>query len=590
MHLYKVIIIFGIVKRFLSVLLLFLCCHLLSAQVAPHPRLLANPEPLRPDAPWYARQVDSIIHAFSDEVLGEPVLERTLKGRRLLAISREALKRVFWLAYTYRAYGGEVYARRAVEEMLAVSRFSDWNPSHFLDVGEMTLALAIGYDWLYNRMSGEERLEIGTAIMEKGLQAAQNPSDAWFYNSNINWNSVCNAGMVYGALAIWENDPAFCGKMLEKSLESSLLAYQAYAPEGGFAEGYNYWGYGTSFQIMLEAVANCPERLPEGFLQSARFIQFMSTPSGRSFNFSDSYLAANFQYMQAWMSAVTGDSSLLYPELALLKRGAKPAEERLLPMFLLYLDPSRENTVPSENVFSSGGTTPVYIYREGWESDRDAYLGIKGGHAQSSHSHQDQGSFFFEADGVAWATDLGMQDYNSLESLGLDIWDMTQDSERWEVFRIGPWSHNIITINGHAPKVNYKAYFSRTFSGKRHGAALDLTALYNEDAASYTREVYLEKGILHIDDLVEAGDSTCTVRWAMCTEASATIQGDRIVLESDGHTRTLKGGKGLVPHIWPATYPGPKLHSYDAPNPGKTLVGFTCTIPAHAIKRLSVEL
>ena len=217
-------------------------------------------------------------------------------------------------------------------------------------------------------------------------------------------------------------------------------------------------------------------------------------------------------------------------------------------------------------------------------------MGVKGGHAQSSHSHQDQGSFFFEADGVLWAADLGMQEYNSLESIGLDIWDMAQDSERWEVFRIGPWSHNILTINGHAPKVNHKADISRTFSGRRHGAALDLTALYDEDAVSCRREVYLKRGTLHVKDYVHAGDSACTVRWAMCTEASARIEGDEIVLESGGVTRRLRGGRGMVPHIWPATFPGPHLHSYDAPNPGRTMVGFTCTVPAHGRKKLHVKL
>ena len=65
----------------------------------------------------------------------------------------------------------------------------------------------------------------------------------------------------------------------------------------------------------------------------------------------------------------------------------------------------------------------------------------------SSHSHCAQGSFYFESDGVAWAADLGMQNYNSLESRGVDLWNMKQAGQRWEVFRIGPWSHNILTLD-----------------------------------------------------------------------------------------------------------------------------------------------
>ena len=145
--------------------------------------------------------------------------------------------------------------------MMAVSAFSDWNPSHFLDVGEMTMAVAIGYDWLYDEMTADERATVVRAIIDKGLKPAQNEADAWFYRSEINWNSVCNAGMVYGALAVWEEDPDFCRSMLEKSIDSNQLAYKAYAG-GGYPEGYNYWGYGTSFQIMLEAALESALRWP----------------------------------------------------------------------------------------------------------------------------------------------------------------------------------------------------------------------------------------------------------------------------------------------------------------------------------------
>ena len=84
-----------------------------------------------------------------DRTLTEPPVERIKEGKRLLAISRIALKRIYYLSYAYRMTGDRKYALRAEQEMLAVSRFTDWNPTHFLDVGEMVMALAIGYSWLY---------------------------------------------------------------------------------------------------------------------------------------------------------------------------------------------------------------------------------------------------------------------------------------------------------------------------------------------------------------------------------------------------------------------------------------------------------
>ena len=57
----------------------------------------------------------------------------------------------------YRLYGDRRHLDRCLAEMRAVSAFQDWNPRHFLDVAEMSLALALGYDWLYGDLSEEDR-------------------------------------------------------------------------------------------------------------------------------------------------------------------------------------------------------------------------------------------------------------------------------------------------------------------------------------------------------------------------------------------------------------------------------------------------
>ena len=627
----------------------------------PHPRLLMlkGEEPQVDPESMFAR-ADSVIVAFSDAVLSQPVVTRKMIGRRLLGTSREALKRIFWLGYTYRTRGGEAYARKAIDEMLAVSAFSDWNPAHFLDVGEMTMAAAIGYDWFYDQMTPRERKTVAKAIIDKGLKPALNKDDAWFYNSEINWNPVCNAGMVYGALAVWEEDPDFCRSMLEKSLESNKLAYKAYEG-GGYPEGYNYWGYGTSFQIMLEeALTNVfrdrflfvdedrkgsgivRNEIPDDFYASSDFIRFTSTPAGNCFSFSDSYRKASAQYMQAWMASRVGDPTLLDPEIRIMENTGykRLCEERLFPMFLISLvfrAWSGGGGIPFEHYYQCGGTTPIFVYRSGWKSQVDDYLGVKGGLTMSSHSHCDQGSFYFESDGVAWATDLGMQDYNSLESAGVDLWDMTQDSERWEVFRIGPFSHNILTVNGHTPKVNHPVSIAQTWTPVRPswdwedriGAVLDLTDIYAEDLDSCKRAVYLRGEDLNILDLVQAGDSACTIRWAMCTEAEASMQDcseispygleERfLVLKSGRYKREISAEfvetrfrfpafplnsidpdiPDIAPHIWPTTFDPATpdvdgmqyLHPTDAPNPGTSLVGYTFTLQPHQKVVLHVTL
>ncbi|MBR5072367.1 MAG: heparinase II/III family protein [Bacteroidales bacterium] len=607
--------------RRLFLLIMLSCSIAAAAENAPgaHPRLLmrAGEEPAA--AAGLPLRVDSVIRAYSDAVLDVPPVERSMTGNRLLQTSREVLKRVFWLSWTYRMHGGEIYARRAVEEMLAVSAFSDWNPSHFLDDAEMTMALAIGYDWLYPCMTGDERAVVSGAIMDKGLKAALNDADAWFYRIGNNWNSVCNACMVFGALAVWENDPDFCRAMLGKSLESNKLAYTAYAG-GGYPEGYNYWGYSTSFQIMLEVAME--EAFPgwhpqaegyDDFLASADFIRFTTTPAGNCFSYSDCGRRAVWHYMQSWMAGRRNDPSLLYTENKIVEETgfSRLCEERLLPMYIICADRQRmaldEEVCPDDHYFHAGGTTPVFVYRGGWISPDDDYLGVKGGMSMSSHSHCDQGSFYFESDGVAWATDLGMQSYDSLEKAGVDLWDIIWDGERWQIFLPGPFSHNILTVNGHVPRVDRQVDFSGMWMpddplcGGRIGASLDLTALYMEDLDSCSRTVYLQDGDLHVIDAVQAGDSLCTVRWAMCSEAEASLKGDGVLLRSGGHVRMLEaeitGGGEPAAGIWPTTYEAGKdiegmqhLHPTDAPNPGTALVGYNFILEPHQSAVLHVVL
>jgi len=85
-----------------------------------------------------------------------------------LSVSREALKRLLTLSWAYRSCGDERYLKRAEQEMPAIADFSDWNPSHFLDVVEMTTAMAIGYDWLYNDLSDFPHVAIDMTEAYKG--------------------------------------------------------------------------------------------------------------------------------------------------------------------------------------------------------------------------------------------------------------------------------------------------------------------------------------------------------------------------------------------------------------------------------------
>ena len=325
------------------------------------------------------KRVHDAIISECDEILDLPPVERVVKGRRLLHTSREALRRIFWLSYSYRMTGNETYAERAVQEMLAVCRFPDWNPPHFLDVGEMVMAVAIGYDWLYDKITPEERRFISQAIDEKGFQPAENEDQAWFYNADNNWNQVCCGGLLYGALATYEDRPERSSELIDLYVKSVPFALACYAPDGGYPEGFHYWGYGTSFQVMMIAAlesalgTDMGLNASPGFLETSAFVRFMTAPSGISYNFSDALPYAPCNPMMFWFASRNGDMSGVWLEKKNIENLPDDfmdnvnrlfSEYRLLPALLIFCAGIDMDAVvpPSDNARLFAGKTPVFVF------------------------------------------------------------------------------------------------------------------------------------------------------------------------------------------------------------------------------------
>ncbi len=182
-----------------------------------HPRLfatrseLANLSKTVASDPLRKQLADAVV-AQANLLHDEKLVERQLVGRRLLGVSRTCKDRVLVLATAYYLTGDERHAERCKEEMLAAARFSNWNPSHYLDVAEMTTALAIGYDWLYDQLDPANRQEIRKAIVEKGIRVPFTTNyNGWVHSTN-NWGQVCHGGMTIGTLAVLEDEPELAAK------------------------------------------------------------------------------------------------------------------------------------------------------------------------------------------------------------------------------------------------------------------------------------------------------------------------------------------------------------------------------------------
>ncbi|AUD03829.1 heparinase [Spirosoma pollinicola] len=577
-----------------------------TAKLPDHPRLLllkgeeeTIKRTINADKTW--AQLHQAILAECDAMLPSVPLERIQIGRRLLDKSREALRRVFYLSYAWRMTHQTKYLQRAEKELLAVSAFSDWNPSHFLDVAEMTMAVSIGYDWLYNDLSAPSRALIKAAILTKGIATSMDPkNNSWLTSSN-NWNQVCNAGITYGAIAIYEDQPEASKALINRALQSVILPMGDYKPDGAYPEGYSYWGYGTSFNVLLisalDKLFGSDFGLSEqpGFLKSAGYLENMTGPSGKAFNYSDSGLGGELQPAMFWFAKKLNNPSLLWVERSRLMNSdvKKYVRDRILPAALLWSNGVKldQMTEPTSLMWVGAGKTPVALMRSSWSDPSAIYVAMKGGSPSTNHAHMDAGSFVVEADGVRWAMDFGMQEYESLEAKGVDLWNMKQNSQRWQILRYNNFAHNTLTVNGQLQRVEGVAPLTGYASTPMFmNATADLTSLYKESVLKANRGVALiNKAYVVVRDEIETLPAETTVRWTMLSPASAKLIGaNKVELTKDGKTLTLQVMEPAT--VTMKTWPTDPIHEYDAPNPGTILVGFEVKLPASTKTAITVTL
>lgn len=593
-------------KRLLTILAVLLSASAIAqpsldfSKMPQHPRLIlkkGDVEAMRTmvetDAPL--RVLHTILEDRTNNLyMQKEPCQRVKTGIRLLAISREVLRRVVHCCYMYLVDGDEIYARRAEQEMLAAASFSDWNPSHFLDVAELLAALAIGYDWLYDYLSPESRRIIEDAIIEKGLRTAT-PKVHWL-RDNTNRTQVCNAGLVMGALAVYERIPKEAETLIEESLKRNAKSLGMYAPDGVYPEGYGYWIYGNWYEVMLiESLrsalgTSCGIEDAPGFLQSGLFANFMTSPIGRTFNFYD----CDNQYNEInpllyWFALETGDMSLVWQDRKRLLdeeniRGINPQS----PLAMIFAARCNlKNVQPISRKFWAGqGNNPMFLYRGGWTNETDSYLAAKGGSPSNSHAHMDEGSFIYEWGGVRWARDLGLQGYHSLESKGLRL---GRYGDRWSIYRLNNFSHNTLTINEKIHKIEGRATMTTIFDKRDcHGAEFDLSDMFT-DMKRVVRKIYIDDSdkVTCIDAL-ETINIKSDVRWNMCTFAKAEIVDDNTILLKEN-------GKSLVVRVVSPTNAKAYIMSnntntfYDAKNQG-VRVGFAVTMAPNTQCLLKVEL
>lgn len=495
-------------------------------------------------SPGLLRDLSVFVRRLADHELDEPVVTRAMEGRRLLHISRAVLRRVIHCGIGYQLEHDERYARRAILDLQAAAAFSDWNPSHFLDVGEMCCAFALGLDWLDGALTDAERTALEDALVRLGLQAGLADPKAWFIVATNNWNAVCNGGLAMGAIAVRHRYPEIAEALIARCISQLPLHGENYRPEGAFVEGSTYWAYGTVYHVLaVESILRATgsthglDALP-GFRESAAYMTQMVGPSGEFYSYFDSRPERIPLPALLWFGRHFDDSVATRTEAEAIRRAIRGelapilwTENRFFALSLLWLNPAHlDDTFSPPLAWSGDGANPVAFWRDSWKPDA-VWLGAKGGRATLSHGHIDAGSFVLEAGGVRWAIDPGMEEYHRLEAMGVNLWG----ADRWTLFRLGPEAHSLPRIDGIAPDCEGSCPRIHWNATPIRSVTFDLTGLYPKVVTRLHRTIFAgaEGGTCWRDEVdgLAAGQ---VYRFTWVTNAEVGIEESGVLLSEAG--------------------------------------------------------
>lgn len=512
--------------------------------VAEHPRLILTPERLS----WLKKQAaaDTLLQRYvrqtldkADKMLSpkEKPLKKELTDRNMLSVSREAVERIYYLGFAWRWTGEQCYLDAARANLLNVCSFDDWNPRHFLDVAEMTHAAAIGYDWLYDQLDQKERDKVRRAIETKGLDAGlevyANPKSGFHMRVN-NWNQVCNNGMIIGALAVGDVDPAYLTKIIPVAVETMPKAMEAFDPEGVCVEGPGYWHYAVryctyGFASMLSAMNTdfglstvCP-----GFAQTGYFPIVTTGPTNLMLSYSDCAMRSPRKPLppMMWLAGHFSDPAFSESEHDVLLR--YPAQV----WHVIYYTPRVEGWAAEATLDKYLESHVAVACMRSSMTPEALFVGMKAGTTEVSHVQLDMGNFEMDALGERWIIDLGADSY-SLPGY-FDFKD-----RRWNYYRNVTSSHNLPVFCGKEQALkSYADMKHMDFACAEPFVVIDLDNPYREVASSMQRGIKLvdsRRAMIVQDEfaLLRPG----AMDWGVMTDSDLQIDGNKATFTAGGKT------------------------------------------------------
>jgi hypothetical protein len=535
----------------------------LKASLKDHPRLFISPERiselklLSQEDKTLAALIGGLIQR-ADLFIDQPVLEFKIIGPRMLNRCQQIGDRVSTLALAYNLTDDSKYLERAKAELFNACNDPHWNKDHFLDGAELCLAFGIGYDWLYDALTREERNIIRQALVEKGLRIglSEMQNNVHWKSSPTSWNSVVNGGLTAGALSVADEVPEISAPIIDSAVRNLPVMFASYTNQGAWEAGPDYWGYATRHSILaIDALmtslgSDYGLMQSEGLKNTGFFPIQMTGPFDWYFNFADGWPESLTKPELFWLGKNYATPYFIKENHRLLKNQVSYSETlhsfNVIPLAfnIVWYQPEPGNVIPLPKgiAYERVGAASM---RSAWNDPDAIFIGFKGGFNQADHAHLDIGSFVLDAEGERWAFDLGRDDYDIP-----GYWETAEGAGRWKIFRLSNLAHNTLTLNDDVQRVAANAPFRKSgFSESKSFAVADITSAYIPHVQNALRGIALtDNNTVFVQDEITWAGKERKARWQLTTDADIELKGSEAILTKNGKTMhvSIKSPKNAI--------------------------------------------
>lgn len=205
-------------------------------------------------------------------------------------------------------------AERIVSILKNYSEFPDWSPGNFIDVGMIAYDFALGYDWIYDYMTEEQRQYFGNVLLDRGVQdcRAYMRSITGQQRFRSNWSAAIYSGCTTAAIAVYEMDPYLCSNAISDCARFLPILINQMAPDGAFSEGITYWGLTWRYIGYILSSLQCTFGNDYGLTEVAGANEAMFFPVYMKGNPSTVNYFYQFNYGDAMEYANSANSALLW--------------------------------------------------------------------------------------------------------------------------------------------------------------------------------------------------------------------------------------------------------------------------------------